>query len=137
MRNFIAAAMLALEISSARARAAPVVIALCCTLLLLVLNVCAAQAQSVGGRNLSPMQFDMACAMTTGEELGVSQNEQDFPRRDMALTIFVFYLGRLSGRDDNVDWNTVARGRAAELRDKARSPELFDACMYFYFSKIK
>lgn len=70
----------------------------------------AALAQSPPG-NLSPRDFDLACAVAAGAEMGASQNEQNIPRRDMALTIFVFYLGRLSGRDDSKDWNAIAWGR--------------------------
>jgi hypothetical protein len=54
--------------------------------------------------------FDLACAMVAGAEMGASQNEQNIPRRDMAVTIFTFYLGRLSGRDDSEDWNAIVRG---------------------------
>lgn len=54
-----------------------------------------------------------------------------------AFTLFVFYLGRLSGRDDSTDWNKVALGRVAELKDKARSDLLFSSCMDFYISKIQ
>jgi len=51
----------------------------------------AALAQSPPG-NLSPKDFDLACAVVAGAEMGASQNEQNIPRRDMAVTIFVFYL---------------------------------------------
>lgn len=47
----------------------------------------AAQAQS-GTGNFSPKDFDLACAIVTGAEMGASQNEQNVPRRDMAITIF-------------------------------------------------
>ena len=66
----------------------------------------AAPAQSPAG-NLSPKDFDLACAVVAGAEMGASQKEQNIPRRDAAVTIFVFYLGRLSGRDDSKDWNAM------------------------------
>ena len=51
----------------------------------------AALAQSPPG-NLSPKDFDLACAVVAGAEMGASQKEQNIPRRDAAVTIFVFYL---------------------------------------------
>ncbi len=96
----------------------------------------AALAQS-GPGNLSPKDFDLACAVVAGAEMGASQNEQNMPRRDMAVTIFTFYLGRLSGRDDSKDWNAIVRGRVAELQEAVRSQKLMDTCLNFYTSKIK
>jgi hypothetical protein len=94
------------------------------------------RAQSPEG-NLSPKDFDFVCALVTGAEMGASENEGNIPRRDMALTIFTFYLGRLSGRDDSKDWNAIVRGRAAEMQQRARSPKMLDSCEDFYISKIK
>src|SRR5262249_4548455 len=96
----------------------------------------AALAQSPPG-NLSPRDFDLACAVVAGAEMGVSQNEQNIPRRDMAVTIFAFYLGRLSGRDDSKDWNAIAWGRVAELHQDTRSSEMLDRCVHLYLSKTK
>jgi len=55
----------------------------------------------------------------------------------MALRIFIFYLGRLSGRDDSKDWNAIAWGRVAELQQEARSSQMLDRCLGFYNSKTK
>jgi len=96
----------------------------------------AALAQSPPG-NLSPKDFDLACAVVAGAEMGASQKEQNIPRRDAAVTIFVFYLGRLSGRDDSKDWNAIAWGRVAELQQEARSSKMLDRCLDFYNSKTK
>jgi hypothetical protein len=96
----------------------------------------AAPAQSPPG-NPSPRDFDLACAVAAGAEMGVSQNERDIPRRDMALRIFIFYLGRLTGRDDSKDWNAIAWGRVAELKQEARSSEMLDRCLNLYNSKTK
>jgi hypothetical protein len=49
----------------------------------------AALAQSPPG-NLSPRDFDLACAVAAGADIGASQNEQNIPRRDMAVRIFIF-----------------------------------------------
>jgi hypothetical protein len=108
------------------------VLFLCC---FLITANAVAVAQS-GPGNLSPKDFDLACAMVAGAEMGASQNEQNIPRRDMAVTIFTFHLGRLSGRDDSKDWNAIARGRVAELQEAARSKKMLDACLDFYISKI-
>jgi hypothetical protein len=102
---------------------------------LIVENI-AALAQS-RPENLSPGDFDLACAVVAGAEMGASQNEQNIPRRDMGVTIFTFYLGRLSGRDDSKDWNAIVRGRVAELQETARSKKMLDACLDFYILKIK
>jgi len=96
----------------------------------------AALAQSPP-KNLSRGDFDLACAVAAGEEMGASQTEQNIPRRDMALKLFVFYLGRLTGRDDSKDWNAIAWGRVAELQEEARSSEMLDRCLGFYNSKTK
>jgi hypothetical protein len=95
-----------------------------------------ASAQSPPG-NLSPTQFDLVCAMVSGAEMGASQNAKDVPRRNMYTTLFSYYLGRLSGRDDTKDWNGIVRGRVAELQQAARSPEMLERCSNFYMSKIE
>jgi hypothetical protein len=81
--------------------------------------------------------FDLACAVAAGAEMGASQNEQNTPRRDMALRIFIFYLGRLSVRDDSKDWNAIAWSRVAELQQEARSSQMLDRCLNLYNSKTK
>jgi hypothetical protein len=55
----------------------------------------------------------------------------------MAVTIFAFYLGRLSGRDDSKDWNAIAWGRVAALQQEARSSQMLDRCVHLYISKTK
>ena len=50
--------------------------------------------------------------------------------------VWSFYLGRLSGRDDKTAWGMVIKGRLAELREKAKSKELYGKCMDFYTAKI-
>lgn len=99
--------------------------ALTIAILVASLVACAALAAN----SLSPKDFDMACAMTTGAEMG--NDQQNAEKRGAAFTLFVFYLGRLSGRDDSTDWNKVALGRVAELKEKARSDEQFTSCMNF------
>ena len=88
----------------------------------------AAHAQAQPGK-LSPSDFDLACAVAAGGEMGASQTEQNIQRRDVALRLFVFYLGRLTGRDDGKNWNSIAWGRVAVLQQEARSPEMWDRCL--------
>ena len=90
---------------------------------------------ALAASSVSPKEFDMACAMTTGAEMGA--NSQSSEKRGASFTLFTFYLGRLSGRDDGTDWNKVVLGRVAELKDRARSDGLFKSCMDFYLSKIQ
>jgi hypothetical protein len=96
----------------------------------------AALSQSPPG-HLSPKDFDLACAVATGADMGASQNEQNTPRRDMALRTFIFYLGRLTGRDDSKDWNAIVWARVADLPREARSSEMLDRCLTLYNSKTK
>ena|SRR5690242_4584010 len=107
----------------------------CLTCFLIAANI-AAVAQSPRG-NLSASDFDLACAVAAGEEMGASQNEQNAPRRDVALRLFIFYLGRLSGRNDSKDWNAIAWARVSNLPREARSSEMVDRCLAFYNSKTK
>jgi hypothetical protein len=84
--------------------------------------------------DVSPRDFDMACAMATGMELGA--NAQGSETYRAAFELHVFYLGRLSGRDDGTDWNKVVQARArAELKGRA-SAELLQSCSNFLGSKI-
>jgi hypothetical protein len=46
-----------------------------------------------------------------------------------------FYLGRLTGRDDKTIWNTVIKGRIAEMGEKAKSEKLYGKCIDFYTVK--
>jgi hypothetical protein len=83
----------------------------------------------------SPKDFDLGCAVVNGAYLGAASSSEK--TRSAALMIWTFYIGRLSGRDDSIDWNAVVLGRTAELKEKALSDSLFMTCMNFYTSKIK
>ena len=84
--------------------------------------------------DLSPKDLDMVCAITSAAEMRA--NPDDSESQTAAATLWVFYLGRLSARDDVTDWNEVVLGRVSEMGDKARSRELFTSCMDFFSSKI-
>ena len=99
-------------------------------LALLLLVVSAALAAN----DLSPKDLDMVCAITSAAEMRV--NPENTETQTAAATLWVFYIGRLSARDDVTDWNSVISGQVVEMGDKARSPELFASCMDFFSSKI-
>ena len=78
--------------------------------------------------------FDLVCAVTAGAEMGASPKGS--AAQSAALMVWTFYLGRLSARDDETNWNTVVKGKVAELRERARSKELYSKCMGFYSAKM-
>jgi len=82
----------------------------------------------------TPKDFDLACAVSAGAEMGASSKGS--ADQSAALMVWTFYVGRLSARDDTTNWNTVIRGKVAELRDRARSKEVYSNCMKFYSSKM-
>src|SRR5271155_3186826 len=84
--------------------------------------------------DLSPKDLDMVCAITSAAEMRA--NPDDSESQTAAATLWVFYLGRLSARDDVTDWSQVVLGRVAEMGDNARSRNLFTSCMDFFSSKI-
>ena len=90
---------------------------------------------ALAASDISPKDFDYACAITSGAEMGA--NPKGSEEQSAGFTMLVFYLGRLSARDDKTLWHAVTLGRVAELREKARSSDLFSSCMKFYLSKIQ
>jgi hypothetical protein len=89
---------------------------------------------ALAANNLSPKDLDLACAITSGAE--IRSNPGNIEVQTAASTLWVFYIGRLSARDDATDWNNVVLGHIAEMGDKARSPDLFASCTDFFSSKI-
>jgi hypothetical protein len=85
--------------------------------------------------DISAKDFDIACATTSGAV--VAANPKGSQAHEAAFTLFTFYLGRLSGRDDDKMWSKVVVGRVAELGEKTPSPDLFSSCTNFYISKLK
>jgi hypothetical protein len=84
--------------------------------------------------NAQTKEIDLACAITAGAEMGASPKGS--ADQSAALMVWTFYLGRLSARDDTINWNTVIKGKIAELRERARSTGLYSECMEFYSSKM-
>jgi len=85
-------------------------------------------------KDVSPKDFDLTCAITVSVEMGINPKIMGDPGFDM----LVFYIGRLTGRDDSTDWAAVVHGRVAELKDKARGSAVFvQACAKFFLSKTK
>ena len=79
--------------------------------------------------------FDLACAVVSAAEIATTNPGS--AERNMAFQIRFFYLGRLSGRDDRTYWAAVVKGRLAELKTKAKSPDLFGSCAEFVTKKIE
>jgi hypothetical protein len=51
-------------------------------------------------------EIDLACAITAGAEMGASPKGS--ADHSAALMVWTFYLGRLSARDDTINWNIDA-----------------------------
>jgi hypothetical protein len=100
-----------------------------------VTSICAliALSSTAVAQNISAEDFDLACAVTAGTIFG--SNPKGGAERDAAKMVWMFYLGRLSGRDDKTIWNTVIKGRIAEMGEKAKSEELYGKCIEFYTVK--
>jgi hypothetical protein len=99
------------------------------------LSICAllAVSSTAIAQNISAEDFDLACAVTAGAIFG--SNLKEGAERDASKTVWTFYLGRLTGRDDKTIWNTVIKGRIAEMGEKAKSEELYGKCIDFYTVK--
>ena len=79
-------------------------------------------------------EFDMACAVSSAAEVGV--NGMAGEAGQAAFLVNVYYLGRLSGRDSQTYWSAVVKGKVAELRQKARSPDMYGRCMDFMTKQL-
>jgi hypothetical protein len=78
--------------------------------------------------------FDLACAITSAAEVATTEKGTD--ERNFAFQIQFFYLGRLSGRDSKTYWSAVVKGKVAELREKAKSPEMYGRCLDFVTKQL-
>ena len=99
-----------------------------------VIGMLLADSSTAITQSISAKDFDLACAVTASAVIGSSPMGR--VERDAAVMVWTFYLGRLSGRDDKTAWGMVIKGRLAEMRDKAKSKELYGKCMDFYTTKI-
>ena len=82
----------------------------------------------------TPQDFDLACAVTSAAEAVSTPSGSE--AREFALRAHWFYLGRLSGRDDNTYWNAVIQGKLAELKDRAKNSDLYGECLVFAAKQI-
>ncbi len=94
--------------------------------LLALLNFAAAQ---------SSQDSDLKCALTAAAEIGSSP--RDSPHYNAAFSLYIFYVGRLSGRDDRSEWSAVVSKRLGELKQKAKSESSYVACMKLFNAKLK
>lgn len=100
--------------------------------------VCAAIVVAVGAsakERSGPEAFDLVCAIASAAQATQTVNGSE--AWNIALNTHWFYLGRLSGRDDTTNWFMVVTGRLAELKDKAKMPEMYGDCLKFASSKIQ
>jgi len=86
-------------------------------------------------RAATDQDFDLACAVVSAAEIATTTVGST--ERNMALQIQFFYLGRLTGRDDRTYWAAVVKGRLAELKTKAKAPDLYGSCAEFVTKKIE
>jgi hypothetical protein len=93
----------------------------------------AAPAQAADNK-VSPQQFDLACAVVVGANMG---NDVSKTGDASLITLLAFYLGRLSARDDTKEWNKIALGRVAELQERALDDSLLKSCINFYIAKTQ
>jgi hypothetical protein len=86
-----------------------------------VLSICAllALSSTAIAQNISAEDFDLACAVTAGAIFG--SNPKGGAERDASKMVWTFYVGRLTGRDDKTIWNTVIKGRIAEMGESLKS----------------
>src|SRR5271168_1355642 len=56
---------------------------------------------ALAANDLSPKDLDMVCAITSAAEMRT--NSENSETQTAAATLWVFYLGRLSARDDVTD----------------------------------
>jgi hypothetical protein len=82
----------------------------------------------------SAQDFDLTCAVVSAAEIATS--DEGSAERNTAMQIQMFYLGRLSGRDDQTYWAAVVKGRIAELKTRSKSPDLYGRCAEFITKKI-
>jgi len=95
-----------------------------------------AQAQS-NRPQMSPKDFDFVCAVIGGQEMGAGHNENNARKREVGGLVHSFYLGRLTGRDDTTEWQTLIGHRIARMKERPALPEVLSACYNFYSSKLK
>lgn len=78
--------------------------------------------------------FDLACAVVAAAEIATTVKDSE--EWQTAFMVSVFYIGRMGGRDDKTYWSAVVKGRIAELREKAKSPELYGKCLDFLTKQL-
>lgn len=85
-------------------------------------------------RAATDKDFDLACAVVTAAEAGIEANSP--ADRNTAVTMNIYFLGRLSGRDSGTYWYGVVVGKVSELKERARSPEILGRCAKFFASQV-
>ncbi|EAQ34457.1 hypothetical protein NB311A_11967 [Nitrobacter sp. Nb-311A] len=108
------------------ARNTPIGYVLC----LILAALYSSAAKAVG----TDQDFDMACAVTSAAEIATTKPGSD--QRNAALQTNFYFLGRLSGRDTHTFWSVVVKGKVAELRERAKNPEMYSRCLDFLTKQL-
>ena len=90
--------------------------------------------QPVAAETIAPKDFDLACAIASSIELAQARKNTD--EWHYAFSLASFYLGRLSGRDDQTYWSAVVKGRVAERRGQPNSEPVVAKCIEFFSQKL-
>ncbi len=79
-------------------------------------------------------ESDLACAVMAGAKMGVLVENGV---KINVLSMLMFYLGRLSARDDTQAWNKIVLERAGELQGKALDEHMLETCAALYVRKTE
>jgi hypothetical protein len=90
---------------------------------------------SVRAEDLTPKDYDLACAVVAAIELA------QMPNRDTAdwwsaFSELSFYLGRLTVRDNHAYWRQIIAGRVAERHNQPNSPDAVNVCLDLFNKTI-
>jgi hypothetical protein len=88
----------------------------------------------VCAQTTTPKDFDLSCAVAANIELARAPAGTD--ARGNATVVAVFYLGRLSGRDDQTHWAAEIKKLVAEKTDQ-ESPDTVKQCADLFRQKLE
>jgi len=103
-------------------------------LLIVLPTVALAQAPSIFGQAPANQEGDFQCAVASAAEAGLSPKGS--AAHNDAMGVYIFYMGRLTIRDEKVRWQDRVAERVIDLRPNARSPETYKSCSAYYVNSI-
>lgn len=83
---------------------------------------------------LTPKDLDVSCAVAANLEM--SRTPKGTEAWNNAATLAVFYLGRLSGRDEQTHWATEIKGLVDERHDQPYPDTLVKQCVDLFRQKL-